>query len=171
MQVGICRVCQALVENPAPAGVCPYCAAARSQDGYRTIDLTEPPGFCTWWPIQVEFSGGFEFTPRALRARMGGDPGNAVVRGNSTVSRGRATVYRINDNNGQDFVFEKERGRNVWFSRDAVDQALRDLPANQRPVTPVPNADAGVPPLTRALAAISTTDVRLPSTLCPVAFV
>jgi DEAD/DEAH box helicase domain-containing protein len=170
--VGICRVCQALVENPAPAGVCPYCAAARSQDGYRTIELTEPPGFCTWWPIQVEFSGGFEFTPRALRARMGGDPGNAEVRGNSTVSRGRATVYRINDNNGQDFVFEKERGRNVWFTRDAVDQALRDLPANQRPVTPVPNADAAVPPLTRALAAISTTDVltiainSLPGGLC-----
>jgi hypothetical protein len=68
------------------------------------------------------------------------------VRGNSTVSRGRATVYRINDNNGQDFVFEKERGRNIWFSRDAVDQALRDLPANQRPVTPVPNANWHVCP-------------------------
>jgi Lhr-like helicase len=158
-QVGICRRCQALVESPAPSGVCPYCAAARSQDGYRTVDLTEPPGFCTWWPIHVEFGGGFEFTPRALRARMGGDPGNAVVCGNSTVSRGQARVYRINDNNGQDFNFEKELRSHIWFSQDAVDQALRDLPPNQRPATPMPRPDTSVQTLTRALAAISSTDV------------
>jgi len=157
IQVGICRTCQALVENPAATGVCPYCAAVRSQDGYRTVDLTEPPGFCTWWPIHVEFSGGFEFTPRALRARMGGDPGNAAIRGNSSVSRGQATVYRINDNNGQDFLFEKERSSNVWLCRDAVAQALRDLPRNQIPVTRMPTYDPQQ--LTRALAAISMTDV------------
>ncbi len=159
IQVGICRVCQALVENPAPAGPCPYCAAARSADAYRLVDLTEPPGFCTWWPIHVEFSGGFEFTPRALRARMGGDPGNAAVRGNSRISRGQARVYRINDNNGQDFLFEKERSGHIWVCHDAVDQALRDVPANQVPLIRRPSSDPGVQPLTRALADISTTDV------------
>ena len=158
-QVGICRRCQALVETPAPSGACPYCAAARSQDAYRTVDLTEPPGFCTWWPIRVEFSGGFEFTPRALRARMGGDPGNPAIRGNSVISRGQARVYRINDKNGEDFVFEKERGSHIWFCQDAVDQALRDLPRIQISATPVPTPDPNVQPLTRALAAISTTDV------------
>jgi hypothetical protein len=50
---------------------------------------------------------------------------------NSSISRGQATVYRINDNDGQDFVFEKERGSNVWFCQDAVDQALRDVPRSQ----------------------------------------
>jgi DEAD/DEAH box helicase domain-containing protein len=162
LQVGICRTCrtcQALVESPAATGGCPFCAAARSQEAYRTVDLTEPPGFCTWWPIHVEFSGGFEFTPRALRARMGGDPGNAVICGNARISRGQARVYRINDNNGEDFVFEKERGSHVWFCGDAVTQAFRDLPRSQVSMTRTPIADPSEQPLTRALAAISTTDV------------
>jgi hypothetical protein len=158
VQVGICRRCQALVEAPAMTGDCPFCSAARSQDGYRIVDLTEPPGFCTWWPIQVEFSGGFEFTPRALRARLGGDPGNPAFCRNSSISRGQATVYRINDNDGQDFVFQKERSSNVWFCQDAVDQALRDVPRNQVPPAQ-PVADTGTQPLTRSLAAISRTDI------------
>ena len=159
VQVGICRRCQALVEAPAAAGGCPFCTASRSQDGFRVVDLTEPPGFCTWWPLRVEFSGGFEFTPRALRARMGGDPGNPAVVRNSHICRGQATIYRINDNDGQDFTFLKERGRNVWYCQDAVDQAFRDLPRSQVPVTPQPVPDQGVQPLTRSLAAISRTDV------------
>lgn len=158
-QVGICRRCQALVEAPASTGGCPFCTAARSQDGYRIVDLTEPPGFCTWWPIRVEFSGGFEFTPRALRARLGGDPGNAAQVHNSKISRGQATVYRINDNDGNDFIFLKERGRHVWFCQDAVDQALRDLPRNQVQQTPLPVADTGTQQLIRSLAAISRTDI------------
>jgi DEAD/DEAH box helicase domain-containing protein len=158
VRVGICRRCQALVEAPATTGGCPFCSAARSQDGYRIVDLSEPPGFCAWWPIQVEFSGGFEFTPRALRARLGGDPGNPALCRNSSISRGQATVYRINDNDGQDFVFEKERGSNVWFCQDAVDQALRDVPRSQA-APPRPIADTSTQPLTRSLAAISRTDI------------
>ena len=71
--VGVCRRCQALVPQPAQSGPCPFCAAARGSDGYRLAELTEPPGFSTWWAIsdRAEFRGGFEFTPRALRARMG----------------------------------------------------------------------------------------------------
>jgi len=56
-QVGVCRRCQALVESPAPIGGCPYCAAPRSREDYRTVDLSEPPGFLTWWSAESEYNG------------------------------------------------------------------------------------------------------------------
>ena len=95
---GICRKCQALVENPAPKGGCPVCGAPRGRDSYRIVELSEPPGFTTWWSAEGEYSGAFEFTPRALRARMGHAPGAPIHRLNFEVDRGPATVYRVNDN-------------------------------------------------------------------------
>ena len=53
--VGVCRRCQALVENPAAVGGCPYCSAPRGRDDYRTVELSEPPGFMTWWAAEAEF--------------------------------------------------------------------------------------------------------------------
>src|SRR5438093_4788407 len=37
--VGICRQCQALVEDPARTGGCPFCTAAPGPDGYCVVDL------------------------------------------------------------------------------------------------------------------------------------
>jgi len=41
-RVGICRQCQALVEQPANTGGCPYCSAARSDAGYRVFVSGRP---------------------------------------------------------------------------------------------------------------------------------
>jgi DEAD/DEAH box helicase domain-containing protein len=160
VQVGICRLCQGLVERPSSSGGCPYCSAARGDTGYRSpVDLAEPPGFNTWWSIKAEFSGGFEFTPRALRARLGAMRNSPTARRNFVVDAGQARVYRINDNNGADFLFQKVDGQHIWICPDAFEQALRDLPQNERNAIRPPQYDLTVRPLQRALAAIATTDV------------
>ncbi len=158
VSVGVCRLCQALVETPSATGGCPYCSASRGNGGYRApVDLTEPPGFNTWWSIKAEFSGGFEFTPRALRARLGAMLHNPTLRRNFVVDAGPARVYRVNDNDGQDFSFRKVDGQHVWICEDAFDQALRDLPQNERAAVRPPQLERTE--LKRALAAIATTDV------------
>jgi hypothetical protein len=161
-QVGICRQCQALVEQPATTGGCPYCSAARSDTGYRVVTFTEPPGFCTWFAIseKSEFTGGFEFTPRALRARVGAGRNAPGVRANFVVdSVPGQLVYRINDNDGRDFTFQKVSGQEVWITQEAFDQALLDLSDNDRRAIRPPQFDQTVPSLIRALAATCSTDV------------
>ncbi len=158
--VGVCRLCQALVETPSATGGCPYCSAARGDGGYRApVELTEPPGFNTWWSIKAEFSGGFEFTPRALRARLGAMLHNPTLRRNFVVDAGPARVYRINDRDGADFEFKKVDGQHIWISEDAFDQALQDLPQTERAAIRPPQYDLTAQPLVRALAAIASTDV------------
>jgi len=159
--IGVCRICQALVEQPSPVGGCPYCSAARSETGYRTVDLTEPPGFCTWFSIRAEFTGGFEFTPRALRARMGAGPGAPGSRRNFTVTAAQGEVFRINDNDGKDFNFQKVDNQHIWITDEAFNQALMDLPQDERRAIRPPRYDGSVQPIRRALAAVSTTDVLI----------
>jgi hypothetical protein len=159
VRVGICRRCQALIPRPEESGGCPYCSEPRGDDGYRVLDLSEPPGFCTWFSIRGEFRGAFEFTPRALRARLGADLEGAEERCNFSVERKWAEIMRINDNNGQDFTFRKLAGRNVWISPEAFDQALFDLEPRDREGIPRPLFEEDVDALRRALAAIGKTDV------------
>lgn len=159
--VGVCRRCQALVPQPAQSGTCPFCSAARGSDGYRLAELTEPPGFSTWWAIsdRAEFRGGFEFTPRALRARMGAGLNNYRAHRNFSIDAGSARIYRINDNDGSDFEFRKLDHRHFWMVEEAFDSAIRDLPAAEQRRIQRPSFDSAIPPVRRALAAISNTDV------------
>jgi Lhr-like helicase len=160
VSVGICRRCQALIdENVRVTTACPYCLAAQGSDGYRTVELSEPPGFCTWWSVHAEFNGGFEFTPRALRARIGAAQTKPALSRNFIVDRGNATVYRVNDNNGSDFLFEKLAGSHVWINLEAYRTAVQDQSPNGRASTFDPPMDTAVQPLMRALASISSTDV------------
>lgn len=159
VEVGICRRCQALVPDPAALGSCPYCSAARGDLGYRTVELSEPRGFTTWFSIRAEFTGGFEFTPRALRARIGSSPNAAATARNFTVEAALQRVYRVNDNDGSDFVFRKMANQDVWFTEAAFTQALQDLPLAERRAISSPNLDPGAAPDRRALAAIANTDV------------
>jgi len=159
--VGICRRCQALVENPAPTGPCPFCNAAEDQDGYRRTDLSEPSGFSTWWWIseRSEFRGAFEFTPRALRARMGAGLSTFTSRCNFSIDAGSARIYRVNDNDGEDFIFRKISNQHFWMVDAAFDAALRDLPRQEQRRIQRPTFDDTEQPIQRSLAAISTTDV------------
>ena len=159
--VGVCRRCQALVTQPEQSGRCPYCSAAHGPDGYRLAELTEPPGFSTWWTIsdRAEFRGGFQFTPRALRARMGAGLDNYRTHRNFSIDSGSARIYRINDNDGSDFEFRKLANQNFWMVEEAFDSALRDLPAAERGRIQRPSFDSATPGVRRALGAISNTDV------------
>jgi hypothetical protein len=157
--VGVCRKCQALVEGPDPSGGCPFCGAPRRKDDYRTVDLSEPPGFLTWWQAEAEYNGTFEFTPRALRARLGHAPRDPKRRKNFEIDEGPARIHRVNDNSGEDFVFEKVEGRDIWVVETAFQRALQDLPSDQRRrVNPIKYEDPSQS-ATRALASIASTDV------------
>ena len=159
--VGVCRQCQALIPQPAQSGPCPLCSAARGADGYRLAELAEPPGFSTWWAIsdRSEFRGGFEFTPRALRARMGAGLNNYGSHRNFSIDSGSARIYRINDNDGKDFEFVRLEHRDFWMVEEAFDRALRDLPSSEQRRIQRPSFDLAAPRVRRALAAISNTDV------------
>jgi DEAD/DEAH box helicase domain-containing protein len=159
VRVGVCRRCQALVETPAAIGGCPFCAAPHTRDDYRTVDLSEPPGFMTWWSAEAEYNGSFEFTPRALRARMGRAPGSPTQRLNFEVDRGPARIHRVNDNGGEDFVFQKIAVGDIWIVDQAFQRALQDLPADRQRAIRGPQYDTSAAPLTRALASIASTDV------------
>ncbi len=159
--VGVCRRCQALVEQPAAAGPCPFCSAMRRHDGYRSVALSEPPGFSTWWSVsdRAEFRGAFEFTPRALRARMGSGLTSFKSKRNFNIDADTARIYRVNDNDGNDFSFVKLNDDHFWMVDAAFDSALLDLPRTERARIQRPNY--GQPPqsIQRALAAIGNTDV------------
>jgi Lhr-like helicase len=159
LRVGVCRQCQGLVEDPTNTAACPYCLTPPANNGYRMVDVVEPPGFTTWYAIDAEFSGGFEFTPRALRPRAGATPPGIEQRRNFDLGAGPARIYRINDNAGADFVFRKLGNSHAWISDDAFQRALLDLPAARARQIPLPPYDTQRAPIACALASISTTDV------------
>ncbi len=158
-QIGICRQCQALERNPKDGG-CPYCGVALGNDGYRITNINQPPGFATWWPINAEYKGAFEFTPRALRARLGTTPTDLQQHQNFEIRCiPQAKVYRINDKDGQDFLFRKIENQHLWIDEEGFEQALSSLDRADQQSIQRPKFDTQVDPLIRALADISTTDV------------
>jgi DEAD/DEAH box helicase domain-containing protein len=167
LTVGICRKCQGLDQSPTPTGGCPYCGHQRSSDGYRVTDVTQPPGFTTWWHSSElsEFTGSFEFTARALRARMSAAALAPTPRANFIVDKlDQARVFRINDNDGNDFTFVKHNFLNLWFVPDAYKQGLDDIPKSKRAqhANWLPSDlpfDQTIEPKVRALCSVTTTDV------------
>jgi len=165
VQVGVCRSCQALVEGAdldraRANGCCPFCTTPLAGGKFRIVDVCEPPGYTTWHAIseRAEFTGAFEFTPRAMRARIANRPRRYRDRRNFAVASGLEEVRLINDNNGGDFSFRKVERADVWVVEEAVEQAKRDLSrADQRGITV--RYDAGADPRTSSLSSISVTDV------------
>jgi DEAD/DEAH box helicase domain-containing protein len=161
--VGICRQCQGLEVINAVPGPCPFCGAAEDEkEGYSIAQINQPPGFCSLWKPRAEFDGNFEFTPRALRARIAAQPKSPLSQRNFVVdSLSQCRVYRINDNEGEKFEFKKWDGREVYYTEAAVDQAIKQLPRKEQEFAEGrrPQQQAGTESLVRALAAISTTDV------------
>jgi Lhr-like helicase len=161
--VGICRQCQGLEVINAVPGPCPFCGAAEDEkEGYSIAQINQPPGFCSLWKPRAEFDGNFEFTPRALRARIAAKPKAPLSQKNFVVdSISQCRVYRINDNEGEKFEFKKWDRREVYYTETAVDQAIKQLPRKQQEFAEAgrPKQQEGTDTLVRALAAISTTDV------------
>jgi Lhr-like helicase len=156
--LGVCRVCQALVEDPDDQSGCPYCAAPQSDDGFRIVDVCEPPGYTTYFQIHAEFNGGFEFTPRAMRSRIAHSARDYKERRNFTIAADSEQVRLINDNNGADFDFRRLRYSNVWITEEAIELAKRDLSSAERKAIHV-EYEAGTEPIRRALSSAAVTDI------------
>ena len=70
--VGVCSACHAVDGGASPSPSCPVCGATPDDDPpYRTISLSQPAGFRTWYDRSRDFDGTFEWTPRASRPKVG----------------------------------------------------------------------------------------------------
>jgi hypothetical protein len=149
--VGVCKRCQALDKTPnLDVNQCPVCG---SIEDYRVINLSQPRGFCTAYGVERAFDGQFEWTARASRAKMPipteesdwHTPQTAAYRINASSE----LIYIINDNDGQDFPFQRMKSSNAWIVPET-------LPSNPKRSYPVDNLVK-----TCALSAVSDTDVLL----------
>ncbi len=147
LSIGLCRRCQAVDGSQAPAQACPVCGAA-SPD-YEQVILSQPRGFRTWFGGGRDFDGVFEWTARASRPKVGVMPIGMTPVANFEIWSGQDTVYVINDNDGQQFEFEKLAQGESWVTREA----LAKVGVNNPPLAP------GGAPDRRALASVKPTDV------------
>lgn len=145
--IGMCRRCQSIDAASSPAISCQVCGALAPD--YQLIDLSQPAGFRTFYGSERDYDGTFDWTPRASRPKLGMGPVAMVQHENFGIFSGRQRVFVINDNNGNLFAFEKFYPGETWMTRTALEKAVTRVPA--------PNAG----PDTRALAAISPTDVLI----------
>jgi hypothetical protein len=120
LPIGLCRRCQAVDGSQNPAQTCLVCGAAPPD--YEQVNLSQPRGFttCPWFGGSRDFDGVFEWTARASRPKVGVTPIGLTPVANFEVWSGQDTVYVINDNNGQQFDFEKLAQGEIWVTRDAL---------------------------------------------------
>ena len=150
--IGFCRSCQAVDDSTIPAQACQVCGAtAQSDPVYEIIQLSEPKGFRTWYGRARDFEGLFEWTPRASRPKMGIAQLQVVQQANFEVWSDQATVFVVNDNDGQLFRFAKLAQGETWVVQDALSQ----VGVNTPPLA------SGIPTDIRALASIKPTDVMV----------
>jgi hypothetical protein len=116
--LGICARCQAVDGTVTPGAQCPACGAGAPD--YEVVQLAQPRGFRTWFGASRDFDGVFEWTPRASRPKVGVNPLQMTPRLNFEVWSGQDTVYVVNDNDGQQFEFEKLRQGETWVTRAAL---------------------------------------------------
>ena len=147
LPIGLCRRCQAVDGSQNPAQTCPVCGAAPPD--YEQVVLSQPRGFRTWFGGSRDFDGVFEWTARASRPKVGVMPIGLTPVANFEIWSGQDTVYVINDNDGQQFDFEKLAQGETWVTRDA----LAKVGVNNPPLAP------GGAPDRRALASVKPTDV------------
>lgn len=150
LPVGLCRKCQAVDGSKPPAQSCPICGAAPPD--YEQVNLSQPRGFttCPSFGGSRDFDGVFEWTARASRPKMGVPSSwTPTPVANFEIWSGQDTVYVINDNDGQQFDFEKLAQSETWVTRDALTKVG---------VTNPPFAPGGAPDR-RSLASVKLTDV------------
>ena len=150
IEVGVCSACEAVDDTQPPSTSCPVCGSTAQQDpGYRTVRLSQPAGFRTWYGKSRDFDGTFEWTPRASRPKMGTTLVQGTKRANFEVWADQETVYTINDNDGHLFDFEKLAKGETWVTR----ASLANLGVMNPPI------DTGAVTDQRALGSVKKTDV------------
>jgi DEAD/DEAH box helicase domain-containing protein len=113
------------------------------------LNLSQPRGFRTWFGGSRDFDGVFEWTARASRPKVGVKPIGLTPVANFEIWSEQDTVYVINDNDGQQFDFEKLAQGETWVTRDALAKVEG---AN-------PSFAQGCAPDRRSLASVKPTDV------------
>jgi Lhr-like helicase len=154
--VGMCTQCGALSDPNAAGGAgavrCPVCQA-RHPD-YRAVTAWQPLGFVVQPNGERDYSGVFEYAPRATSARMDSTdlrPFNATPATNLERYSDVAHVTSVNDNEGKLFEFRMLPRHRVRV----VDAPLRDPSGDWTAIGTTGNPDRV------ALAARTRTDVLL----------
>lgn len=145
--IGLCRRCQAVDGSQAPGQSCAVCGAVPPE--YQHVALSQPSGFRSWYGASRDFDGVFEWTARASRPKVGVTPIGLAPAANFEIWSGSETVYVVNDNDGEQFDFEKLARGETWVTRGALAKVGVSTP----PVAPGGTVDR------RALASIKPTDV------------
>lgn len=147
--IGLCKNCQAVDGSQTPAPNCVACGLGAP--AYEVVSIAQPRGFRTWFSAGRDFDGVFEWTPRASRPKVGLGAKAMTPVENFEVWTGTETVYVVNDNDGQQFQFEKLNGSNTWVTRGAMSKSGM----------PNPPIDIAAGPDLRVLGSVKPTDVLL----------
>ena len=127
--------------------------------------MVQPPGFVARFDREANFDGTFEFASGATGARLASDRGPDNGKCNFHVGSTTSAIYRINDNNGEDFKFQKVQNGLSWITPEADEISrqtyLRDNPAalRYRTVACDPTPVQDVPVKVRSLGVRMVTDV------------
>ena len=127
-RVGTCRACSALVTDPEQLqnGCCPVCSA--SGDDYQIVNCWEPTGFTTEPKAEQDYSGQFEWTPRATRARLESSvlEFESLAKTNLRFKQDERQVVSMNDNEGRKFVFRRFTDLPIWVVETTLSRSWRN---------------------------------------------
>jgi len=159
IRLGLCRRCQDLNPHVTPDTVlCRRCGAGEPE-GFRTTVMVQPPDFATNFRRHASYDGNFEFSPRTLGSRLAVD--RDLERGleQFLVESITGDIYRLNDNGGRDFDFQRELNGRRWLTAEAdaisLDAFRRDRGANEGAVVDLDESTT----MRRSLGVRMSTDV------------
>jgi len=132
---GVCRYCQALVQEPSKANHCPVCG---SSSHYSNVDVWEPHGFQVEPGNLPDFNGRFEWQPRSTIARMDCQPAGEFIQLPGTAleikSDADLSVLTVNDNNGRLFEFRQHRFKAAWVVAEHLKRDWRGKVTDDTPI-------------------------------------
>lgn len=130
-RVASCRSCGAIetVELEDRRTSCEVCGA--TSPDFRCFVYWEPSGFVCDPKGSRDFTGAFEWTPRATRVRLqsANEPDYHEVAGTNLRAKQReGQVLSINDNDGQLFAFRRSKHEAVWVVGSLLPRDSNFLP-------------------------------------------
>ena len=134
VEVGSCSQCGALADpigQEVPAN-CPVCRAGPA--AYQKLRCWQPLGFTVEPRGERDYSGSFDWTPRATAARMGSatlSPFVSIAHTNLECHTGEQTVLSVNDNDGEQLEFQRLKAQPVWVVRDCLTAAWKHQTFNE----------------------------------------
>ena len=129
--LGICRACQDVHPGATDADVrCRRCDAGE-EEGYHRTTMVQPPGFAVVFNREVAYDGNFEFAPRTLGTRLAADGDLTQGADQFVAETVTGEIFRVNDNNGADFLFQRASNGGLWLT-EAADKASLEAARRER---------------------------------------